>query len=607
MDVLIIDSGIVDHKAFSGIHIYTTGYKGQNDLLSVDDSTGHGTAVAELVAKKHPGLNVYVLKLFNVESQCTITDLIDALEFVTLNNKYSVINMSFGITTYDDPEQVIRLQTLCDELTEQGSILVSAFDNEGSISYPAYFDCVIGVDTSKIARNKSEYEYAENSIVNVRGFGANQKVAWKDPQYTIVGGTSFACANITNIIISLANANDNCLTIKSALKDNAIKVGKFSESSAFQQAPSWLKDSKAILLPFNKEIHSLAAYEDLLSFPISAIYDFKYTARIGTRVSDILPYRNVSEHVIQNYEQINWQSDEFDIVIAGHLSEMSWRCKRDLLKEVVEKCCKYNKMLYSFDSIEPYEKLINDCGLPLSHFFYPHMGTEHILNGRFGKLHDIISPVFAVIGTSSQQGKFTVQLNLRDQLIKKGYRVGQIGSEPSSLCFQMDYVYPYGYQSTVNATGFDGISILNQMVHDIEMRGADICLVGTQSASVPYSSYNLSTIPLHQIEYLFGTNPDAFVLCVNPHDDIDYIARTISGVESYFLTKCIAIVVYPLSHEQVLGGLFKKKNIAGSEAYKTFKELLSLKVGVEVFDMDDTLKTDALADCVLNFFSGPAE
>lgn len=603
MNVLIIDSGIMMHKVFSDIHIQPAGFKGQDDLMSITDSSGHGTAVAELITKNHKGLSVYVIKLFNDESECTISDLIEVLEYLTLDNIYSVINMSFGVTAYDNPEQIIKLQSLCERLTEQGSVLVSAFDNSGSISYPACFDSVIGVDCSNAARNKTEYEYIENSIVTVKGFGANQKVAWKNPQYTIVGGTSFACANITNIIISLTTVHNSCSAVKSALKENAVKTRKFDKSSVFQAAPCWLNGSKAIVLPFNKEIHSLVAYDDLLSFPVSGVYDFKYTSKIGMRVSDTLPYRCVSQHVIRNYEEIDWQSDAFDSVIAGHLSEMSWRCKRDLLEEIVKKCCRNNKMLYSFDSIAPYEKLINDSDVPLSHFFYPHISTEHVLKGRFGKLHDIISPVLAIIGTSSQQGKFTVQLGLRERLLKRGYRVGQIGSEPSSLCFQMDYVYPYGYQSTVNVTGFDGITMLNQMVHDIDMRAVDICLVGTQSGSVPYSSYNLSTIPLPQIEFLFGTNPDAFVLCVNPHDDIDFIARTICGVESYFSCKCIAVIIYPLAHEQLLGGLFKKKSIIGSDEYNSLKNSLSLNVGVDVFDMVDALQTDALVECILRFFS----
>jgi len=603
MNVLIIDSGIVKHKAFSDIHIHSTGFMGQNDLTSITDSDGHGTAVAELVSKNHTDLDVYVIKLFNDESGCTISDLIAALEYITQNNIYSVINMSLGVTVYDSPEQITKLQALCEKLAEQGTILVSAFDNSGSISYPACFDSVIGVDCSNIARNKTEYEYIENSIVTVRGFGANQKVAWKEPQYTIVGGTSFACANITNIIISLATVHNSYSKVKIALKENAVKFHKFDKSSPFETAPYWLKGSKAIVLPFNKEIHSLIAYENLLSFQISGVYDFKYTSRIGMQVSDILTYHSSSQHVIHNYEEIDWQSDEFDVVIAGHLSEMSWRCKRNLLEEIVEKCCRNNKMLYSFDSIAPYEKLINESGAQLSHFFYPHIGTESILKGRFGKLHEIISPVLAVIGTSSQQGKFTIQLNLRERLLEKGYRVGQIGSEPSSFCFQMDYTYPYGYQSTVNATGFDCITMLNQMIHNIDMCSADICLVGAQSGSVPYSYYNLSTIPLPQVEFLFGTNPDAFILCVNPHDNIEYIIRTISGVESYCSSKCIAVVIYPLSPEQMLGGLFKKKNIIGTEAYNNFKKLLSSNISIDIFDMSEALQTDALVECVMRFFS----
>ena len=596
MNILIIDSGITEFKNYNANRIYPTGFRGQNTILSIQDSYGHGTAVADLVTRNHQDLNVYILKLFDSDTTCALSDLIAALEFVVNGNKYQVINMSFGITAFQAVDQIAHLQSLCDVLTKQGSVLVTAFDNLGAVSYPACFDSVIGVDCSRNARNKSEYEYIQNSIVTIKGYGANQKVAWKDLQYTIAGGTSFACANISNHIISLIKSHTSRDAVMNALKDGAVKIRNFNKCPSIQVFPEWLRNSRAVILPFNKEIHSFLAFENLLAFSIAGVYDFKYTARIGRDAKDLLSYRNVRSNIIQNYDKLDWSSDAFDIVVAGHLGEMSWRCKKDLLEEIVIKCCRHNKKL-------AYEKIIADSGVPTADFYYPKISDDMIPKGRFGKLHEIMTPVVAVVGTSSQQGKFTVQLALRDLLQRKGYAVGQIGSEPSSQCFSMDYVFPNGYSSTVSCSGPDSITLLNQMVHEIDLRSADICIVGAQSGTIPYSMYNLSTIPLAQTEFLIGTNPDAFILCVNPHDEIDYIKRTVYSISSYYASQCAAVVVYPLVQEPVVGGLFKKKNIADTESYYDFKRRLKANLQVDVYDMDSAINTDTLADHILDYFT----
>lgn len=600
MNLLIIDSGILaEHKNFSNYTFRPTGFMGQTDLFSVTDNTGHGTAVADLILKNHPDLNVYILKLFSNESETDISSLIAALKFIKNDNKYQIINMSFGVTLFEHPSQVKELEYLCDELSKQGSILVSAFDNSGSISYPACFDSVIGVDLSNTVRNKYEVEFFENSIVNIKGFGTNQKAAWKEPPYTIVRGTSFACANVSNIIISLLQQGKD---VGKGLEEAAVVKKVFEKGFCLPAKPDWLNNSNAILIPFNKEIHSLIAYEDLLSFSIKGVYDLKFFGRVGRKVSEFLDYTNVSSIIIKNYDGIQWDSNEFDTVIVGHLGELSWRCKKDLLEEIYVKCKQHNKRLYSFDSLNSYlSQTENDNKIFDS--FSPYINLQHVPKGRYGKLHEIVVPVIAVVGTSSRQGKFTLQLTIRKKMQAIGYTVGQIGSEPSSLCFGMDFVYPYGYQSTVNLSGFESIVVLNQMVHELDMKEVDICIVGTQSGSVPYSNYNLSTIPLPQVEFLLGTNPDAFILCVNQHDDLKYIERTICGVESYFSSKCLAIVVFPLSYKQMVGGFFKQVSMVGTDEYISFKQDLSKRVPVQILDFSEACQTDKLVECIIDYFN----
>ena len=85
-----------------------------------------------------------------------------------------------------------------------------------------------------------------------------------------------------------------------------------------------------------------------------------------------------------------------------------------------------------------------------------------------------------ISGTGSQQGKFSLQLKLRNKFIQGGYKVGQLGTEPSSLLFGIDEVFPSGYGSVVNLSEEEIISRVNSQMHSIEEKNPDIILVGTQ-------------------------------------------------------------------------------------------------------------------------------
>lgn len=84
--------------------------------------------------------------------------------------------MSFGVVSGYECEQIERLKFLCNKIKNQGTIIVAAYDNTGAISYPAYFESVIGVDSSPKVNKRYEYEFVMNSCVNIRGYGKTKKL-----------------------------------------------------------------------------------------------------------------------------------------------------------------------------------------------------------------------------------------------------------------------------------------------------------------------------------------------------------------------------------------------------------------------------------------------
>ena len=159
---------------------------------------------------------------------------------------------------------------------------------------------------------------------------------------------------------------------------------------------------------------------------------------------------------------------------------------------------------------------------------------------------------------------------MREILLKQGYNVGQIGTEPSAQLFGIDYCYPMGYNSSVYITGYDTIRYLNYIENDLCEQCKDIIIVGSQSGTVPYDFGNISQYTIPQYELLMGANPDCVILCINPFDEIDYIKRTVNYIESIIDCKVIALVVFPMTLNNNWLGIYGNKRPASGFQKQVF-------------------------------------
>lgn len=85
-----------------------------------------------------------------------------------------------------------------------------------------------------------------------------------------------------------------------------------------------------------------------------------------------------------------------------------------------------------------------------SRYFSTQKKKEAITPIPFGKLYRNPKPVLGVFGTSSRQGKFTLQLILRKHFTELGYVIGQIGTEPTAALFEMDADFHFGYNTNTD-------------------------------------------------------------------------------------------------------------------------------------------------------------
>ena len=102
----------------------------------------------------------------------------------------------------------------------------------------------------------------------------------------------------------------------------------------------------------------------------------------------------------------------------------------------------------------------------------------------------IESPVLAIFGTSSQQGKFSLQIELRKRFLHDGYKLKQISTEPMGYFFGMDYTCPIEFNGSIELKDSELTKFFNLIMHKCNQSDTDMIMVGGQSSILHHSLYN---------------------------------------------------------------------------------------------------------------------
>ncbi len=558
--VAIIDSGIdISHSSIGviagGVNISIN--KDSHFIYSeeVADCAGHGTACAGIIRKKAPDAALYSVRIFDESLIAGGRVLIAAIQWC-IDNEMDVVNLSLGTTDVTFKE---ALQKVCRKAVDTGVILVAAESNDGGESYPAVFPEVIGVTGGAIHEVDGFY-FRKDLRIECVARGDEQRVCWLNGKHIMTGGNSFAAPHITGIIARFLKQHPKCsvqdirlLLQKKVLSEipqnkNKSKSDGQSHRKNFQEDYAHIK--KAVLYPYNKEMHSMVRYSDLLAFEIVGVADPIGKGMVGKDAGKVIGESQVNLRISPN---IRRAMADADTLILGYVDQLSRIRKRDLLREYVQLALDAGCHVFSFQALDPnlygdlYE-LADKKGLRL---VYPHIYSEEIAYAiqHFNALPPVDVPVLSVMGTSSQQGKFTLQLALRRRLIQKGYKVGQIGTEHHSRLFGMDAAFPMGYASPLKLPFQHYIPYLDYKMREICQRTQpDIILTGSQSGTIPYHVQEHSTHCLSSLAFLLGVKPDACILVVNSIDAEEYIRDTIDGIRA--VCKAPAILLAMGDHEK---------------------------------------------------------
>lgn len=617
-DVVIIDSGINNRfksRIAGGVNL-----SGVGETNDIQDNIGHGSSVFNLIAKHNSNISAFIIKICDNYNGFSFEKLCAALEFILATNiECRLINISMGITRLDDYS---KLHNLIVSLTKKGIVIISSYNNYGLVSYPAGFEEVIGVDCSPACTKRDVFEYVEDSIINIRASSAYFHAFDSNERKILANGTSYATANLTGMILKNTknyrgkNYYDYCLMF---LKNNAAyihsvegnhhiynKNGCSNDSSRKENEinlPNWNSSlflgnkPKAVVFPFNKEIHSIARFESMLNIEVVGYYDHRISVNNNKIINEILNNECNNDSIVRSINDLDWDSN-FELFVCGHCNEMQVLTNDDEFERIINKCIKYDKKLYSFDDPRSYLTEINNY--KPNNFYYPYIDKSMVKQNRFDKLRKSSKPVIGVYGTSSKQGKHTLQLYLRKALIRRGYTVGELGTEPHGYLFGFDYIYPMGYNSSVSVDKHDAVRILNEAMWKIENKDPDIIITGCQSGTIPYNINVMSNLNFSCYEFIIGTAPDAVILCVNHFDSIEYIKKTINFIESVGNAKVISLVVFPFNTN--LSPFSNNKIAINIEEINKKIDYLYLKTGIKTF-FHDKMNSEHICDEIIKYFS----
>jgi hypothetical protein len=595
--IVIIDSGVsIADASLNGCRIRDI----KGDFViegNYSDELGHGTAMFGIIRRHCPTAEYYIVKISDGDEKPHIRSLIYALEYINTNINCNIINLSLTISFAEYHNYIIPLRNICDHIRKKGVIIIAAFDNGGSISYPAAFSNVIGVISGEFCYKTMDIEVVDdgNEFVNLAGFGRSQSVLNTSGTYSIGAGNSAACAHITGIIADrfslIEDANDIASIIK-VLNNLCVMFHKYPRN--ITQIVNARLSGKTAMAIMGKEMFSLFRYSDMLTFEIASVFDTCYSGFVGQRISNIPNQQLNSDFIIQDIK--NADLEGYVNVVIGHISPFVIS-KRVMgaIHNFVKMCINLDLHIFSLDELSDYF-----IDIPSQSYFSPQMNWEKKSITPFGKLHRIDVPVVGIFGTSSRQGKFTLQIELRKRFLNDGYLLKQIGTEPTSPLFGIDACYHFGFNSKMQISHFDMVTYINYLQHNLLQADTDVLLIGCQSATVPNNFGNINDISLHQMEFLIAVQPDIVFLCVNFSDNFKYIERTIMAIESLADTKVIGLAFLPIKQEIQINNQITNKQISDEEI-TNFKDDLSSRFNIPAFAISS--EADLVYETVINALS----
>ncbi len=347
--VAIIDTGIDPTHPSIGPDVRGTGLTIAQDGVVADplqyrDDFGHGTACAALVHKVAPGCELLAIKMSSGTDAIPPKLLATGIDWA-VEQGADIINISAGT---NDPDHVAALAESCRKAAEAGVVVVAAEGSSEHPSYPAAFDSVLVVGGETTERQLHVYRSDPRSPRRFMSYGGYQRVAWLDPRFLFLSGTSFAAARISGIIALVVEKLGRMPRERliEVLRYNSINGSAAAWTTltghdlpyAPRRSIDWIR--RAMIYPYSKEMHSLVRFRRLLPFVIVAVADPITKGCIGKDAGELIGDQCAGLPITADVEAA---LQDADTLILGFTSTLAALRKHDIAGDVVRKAINLGK------------------------------------------------------------------------------------------------------------------------------------------------------------------------------------------------------------------------------------------------------------------------
>ncbi|WP_010293415.1 TIGR04066 family peptide maturation system protein [Clostridium senegalense] len=161
------------------------------------------------------------------------------------------------------------------------------------------------------------------------------------------------------------------------------------------------------------------------------------------------------------------------------------------------------------------DEIINEvsriCNENNTFFKYFNKKCNNIVNPESEEIYQINTPVIFVTGLGERTHKFEIQLNLREDLIKMGYKVSQVGTR--NYCELMNFHSFPQFMYSKAITEWEKIILFNYYIKSIEIREEpDVIIIGIPGGTMPFNYEFTNKFGILAYEVSQAIAPDAVVL-----------------------------------------------------------------------------------------------
>lgn len=584
MKIAIVDSGVNEKALNKKISSQYRIYNGTIYKESPIDYVGHGTAIASILSKE---CEFELISICPGINNMGIPDRIISLEDIYTSIKLcielnvDIINISMGTTVLSNRR---KMDEICESCKRKGILIFCAESPEGYVTLP--WACKGVIRVRAIEGNTYSVSVCENSkIPTVEIVGSIYRIVTREGRNFFASGNSYATPFFITFIYKFINNNKLGISFSDAInvyfKKNNDNMFRYLTETQVMHVHDNLeyiynntsKLGKVIIVPFSKEMHVLVRNSAKLGGEIVGVIDPIKNANIDKDPGNLLNIEPLNIKITNSLDKIQKEANK---LIIGYTNEIQKYDPYFSLDNLLEENLKHLKLdVFSFippdiQWIEVYRKEGIKLEFPT---LINHENYFKLLKAVTRKV-SIYKPVIAVFGTSSSQGKVTLQMNIKNAFEKRGLHPFYISTENHGSLLGAGFTFASGYgnDKIISLDTDKCINFLNHVMSYVDdLPTYDLFLVGNQSWLIPY---NKEQTFMRSATLLEGIKPDLAVLVVNPLiDPYDYIQDTISALKSIYKCQVIALAFSDNTPSYNSYGKICKKKLCDLEIKEQIEKL----------------------------------